>query len=431
MTTAQQHLRAVAAHLLSRRPAILKAWRDAVKSDPALATAVALTRNKFNDHIPAVLDAFQSELQSGDPAVESNDDAHRGSVQHGAHRWQEGYNLGEVTREWHHLHGCVLEELEAYGRDHAELGSNVMANVRRALLDLCGEGVSSSVSEYARLQQAAAVGRVNDLERALEQVNALQRQRAEVWREAAHDLRNSVGLVSNATVLINHSTASDSTRSKSMNTLQAGVASLKFMLNDLLNLARLEAGRDQRRIAPLDAALLLTELCENAQANAMERGLFLRAKGPASMNVEGDAAKIQRVAQNLLVNALQYTKRGGVTVSWALGDGRRWYLCIEDTGPGMEEGTAAPLLSELKAITAGDDSVPGDDDSAPDADATGAAGSQMTQSEHPGEGIGLSIVKQLCELLDASLEFESERGKGSVFRVIFPVHYDAGDSRSQ
>ncbi|MEO8629324.1 MAG: HAMP domain-containing sensor histidine kinase, partial [Betaproteobacteria bacterium] len=422
MITAQQHLRAVAAHLLTRRPAILKAWREAVKGDPALATAAALTRHKFNDHIPVVLDAFQCELQSGDPEMESNDDALRGGAQHGAHRWQEGYNVGEVTREWHHLHGCVLDELEAYGRDHAELESNVMPKVRRALLDLCGDGVSSSVSEYARLQQAAAGGRVTDLERALEQVNALQHQRAEVWREAAHDLRNSVGLVSNATVLLNHSAATDSIRSKSMNTLQTGVASLKSMLNDLLNLARLEAGQDQRQIAPLDAALLLSELCENTQPNALERGLFLRARGPASLHIEGDAAKIQRVAQNLLVNALQYTMRGGVTVSWALGDGKRWSLCIEDTGPGLELGAGPPILSELRAITADHDSVSDGKASAPDENANRAAETVTTlQPEHPSEGIGLSIVKQLCELLDASLEFESEPGKGSLFRVIFPL----------
>ena len=84
-------------------------------------------------------------------------------------------------------------------------------------------------------------------------------------------------------------------------------------------------------------------MCENLQPLAAERGLFLKADGPATLSVEGDAGKIRRIAQNLLLNALKYTQEGGVTMRW--GDSRnndpeRWMLCVQDTGPGFHAGPA-------------------------------------------------------------------------------------------
>ena len=70
--------------------------------------------------------------------------------------------------------------------------------------------------------------------------------------------------------------------------------------------------------------------------------------------VEGDAVKIRRIAQNLLINALRYTRVGGVTVSWGdskENDAERWMFSVQDTGPGFHAGPGAPLVSALKAAT--------------------------------------------------------------------------------
>lgn len=91
------------------------------------------------------------------------------------------------------------------------------------------------------------------------------------------------------------------------------------------------------------------------------------------------------------MNAIKYTRVGGATVTWGASeatDERRWLLQIRDTGPGLQATSAAPLASVLEG-----DSPPTEDQAS--ADATGAI------REH-GEGLGLSIVKRLCELLDAA-----------------------------
>ncbi len=127
-----------------------------------------------------------------------------------------------------------------------------------------------------------------------------------------------------------------------------------MMLDDVMNLARLQAGQEHLEIKQFDAARLLRELCEEMHAQAEERDLYLEADGPAALIVEGDAVKVRRIAQNLLINALKYTRAGGVTVEWGdskENDSDRWMFSVHDTGPGFHAGPGAPLVSALKAAT--------------------------------------------------------------------------------
>jgi signal transduction histidine kinase len=282
--------------------------------------------------------------------------------------------------------------------------------------------VSESAAEYHRLHQAEAAGQARDLERALAELGDLERRRAEAWREAAHDLRGSVGTVTTATAVAVTPGVPDPIRARALDRLQRNVAALQEMLGDLMGLARLEAGHERREVRPFDAAALLADLCAAARPAAAERGLSLTAEGPAALPVEGDAVKVRRVAQNLLLNALKYTTSGGVSVSWAVGgsgDGGRWSFAVRDTGPGFHAGPGTPLAGALEEATTS-------------ALAEGSAPAAHTPAADPrpvrpaaGEGVGLSIVKRLCELLDATLELRSAPGVGSTFRVRLPVRYDA------
>lgn len=94
--------------------------------------------------------------------------------------------------------------------------------------------------------------------------------------------------------------------------------------------------------------------------------------------------------------------------------------------PGMQRGTAAPLANALQTATEEVLEVEAGQESAtPDSDMpTVQPSSDWSQAQRHGEGIGLSIVKRLCELLDSSLELESEPGAGTVVRVVLPRRYD-------
>jgi sensor histidine kinase YesM len=102
-------------------------------------------------------------------------------------------------------------------------------------------------------------------------------------------------------------------------------------------------------------------------------------------------------------------------------------VCISDTGPGIQTGTAAPLANALHTATEEVLEVEtGQTSETPDAGTPAVqSSSDGSHVQRHGEGIGLSIVKRLCELLDSSLEMESEPGAGTVVRVVLPRRYSA------
>jgi len=231
--------------------------------------------------------------------------------------------------------------------------------------------------------------------------------------------------------ILNRESSREPVRSEDIAMLQKSIGSLYTLLDDLLTLSRVEAGQEQLKIESFDAAALLTELCTTTSPLAAEGGLFLETDGPATFAVQGDAVKVRRIAQNLILNALKYTDDGGVSVTWAEHESEgleRWTLCIQDTGSGFQTASVTPLtraLEEATAVAESSELEAGDTDQTPAGNESGLASRSINKpGSESGEGIGLSIVKRLCELLEASEEVESEPGKGSTFRVIFPRIYD-------
>jgi signal transduction histidine kinase len=169
-----------------------------------------------------------------------------------------------------------MAELEEYAVAHLDLEAQVMPAARWALSHLCWDGISDSTTQYWRLHQAEAAGHVHDLQHALATLEELERARAKAWREAAHDLRGSVTVVRGATSVLQEEMPEE-LRAQFFDILQRGVSSLHEMLNDLMglmSLARLEAGQEQRIVAPFDAATLLSDFCTASLSVASERGLF-------------------------------------------------------------------------------------------------------------------------------------------------------------
>lgn len=409
----------------------MQAWREAADADPAQTTMSFLTRAQFNDHIPPLLDAFERKLRArpgGVRAAAADAAKTHEDVKHGLQRWQQGYRLGELMHEWGHLHLCLSQEVHAFVAAHPEIERDTLAAAHQELIGLISEGINESAGQYARMQQAEAAGRVRDLQQALAKGTEIDRRRVGLIRQAVHDLRSNVQSVGTAADVLGDTTIAESERVELAKLIQQGVESVSAMLGDLMALARLEAGQEKREIAPMDAAKALTDLCTANQPVAAERNLFLKTEGPAILNVEGDAGKLRRLVQNLLVNALKYTVEGGVTVSWGE-ENENWWVIVKDTGPGLMAGPSAPIVEGLKDATDSaretDEKAAAELGEAPTVLPLPVGGSAVAprHSQQAGEGIGLSIVKRLCELLDASLELTSSADAGTTFRVVFPRRY--------
>lgn len=419
--TTTEQLAALADHLAHKQEDILQAFWQLVLADPESPSAKAVSLTHFRNLLPKLLDVFQRQLREGGGAPS-------GATlmsEHGLHRWQQSYSLREVVREWGLLQLFLLGELERYDLAHPDLEPRVMPQVRRTWVELCSRAISESVEQYASLREAEATGVLRDVQQAMEKLKQLERERAEAWHQAAHDLRGNVGLVTSSTSLLTEDVP-EPLRNKAFGILQNSVSSLHQLLEDLMGLARLEAGREQRQLETLDAAEQLRALGEALQPLAEERGLFLKLKGPARLEIETDRAKLHRIVQNLALNALKYTETGGVTIRWSEtmeSDIDRWWVRIEDTGPGFQ--TAATTISgKLEESTKGawESEVR---DPASGIEPTPRPGIPLGQPKGTdrGEGIGLSIVKRLCEILDGALELASQEGKGTIAQVVLPRRY--------
>ncbi len=221
---------------------------------------------------------------------------------------------------------------------------------------------------------------------ALEQIRQQMQGRGEFLRSTSHDLRGNLGIIQGAVSMLDMADT-DEERSQMMSMLQRNIRQATQMLTELLDYSRMEAGQEELNIRSVDINELIEALVESALPLAGERGLWLNYESPNSLVVAGDAVKISRIVQNLLLNALKYTQKGGVTVSWDTLDADHWQFTVIDTGPGL---LWPPAKKEADA---------------------------------QGEGIGLFIVRQLCEFLGGRLSVDSEPEKGTRFQVILPRNY--------
>ena len=174
------------------------------------------------------------------------------------------------------------------------------------------------------------------------------------------------------------------------------------LVNDSLDLARIEAGKLALEQRPLDPAGLLGEVAALEEPLARKKGLQLVVETNARLprRVEGDALRIKQVLFNLVNNAIKFTERGTITLKAAPGTGEREGEGIEfqvaDTGPGMSEDIRQRLFGRFEQ-------------------------SAGVTRRFGGSGLGLSICQQLVELMGGGISVQSTLGKGSCIRVFLPL----------
>ena len=169
---------------------------------------------------------------------------------------------------------------------------------------------------------------------------------------------------------------------------------LNFLIDDILNLSRLESGKARLRLEKIN----LYELVQQNNMHykvAEDRGLKIMTLVPKKFYVNADPDKFKQVFINLLSNAIKYTIKGSITIS-AKKSEKYWELSVKDTGMGIEKKNIPKLFDKFYQV-----------------------GDYMTRAQS-GSGLGLAIVKKIVELHKGKIKVESKIGKGSTFIVIMP-----------
>ena len=176
------------------------------------------------------------------------------------------------------------------------------------------------------------------------------------------------------------------------------VERLTRMLNDLLDLSRIEAGRMELRLTEVSLPELITEALDNLRPQAEEKSIILETTAPSELApVRGDRDKILQILTNLVHNAIKFTPSSGhVSISLTPLDGQEIQVCVADTGCGIASDEVSNVFDRFYRSYSG-------------------------PTEARGAGLGLAITKSLVDLHQGRIRVESTLGSGSRFYFTLPV----------
>lgn len=405
-------------YLDMRRETILNQWRTRCLEDATLGSKISFPREEFNDQVPALLNILAQRLRGED---EESDTLARAG-EHGLHRWQRGYSLPELLTELEHLYWIILDEVRTFQQQHKQLSGDSLSEIYRQVFRLEAESNRGSVLYYDQLRQTNAAEQASSLQESLDKLQQLSKRQGEHLRHNSHDLRSSFGALMGAATLLQLPNT-ETERDKYVDMLNRNLASIRDMLLQLTDYARIEAGQEKLTISEFNAADLLRECVTLTQPLVEQRNFVLQGDGPETLMTRSDAVKVQRILQNLLYNAIKYTKSGWVYVSWAQENESRWILSVQDSGAGYAPNSPTGLLAEqlrpLSQPTSTHQSGGPDEYPLQEPPTTESLKVPPANQQKESEGLGLFIVKKLCELLRASMDIESTPGKGTLVRIRF------------
>ncbi len=170
----------------------------------------------------------------------------------------------------------------------------------------------------------------------------------------------------------------------------------------ILNLAAIQKGKIDIELDPVDIGAILTSLSREFEFQAREKKLYLKLDlPPGKIIIPGDDYLLSEIFQNLLNNALKYTREGGIDVRAEIMNDGRVKIDISDTGIGISEKYLPKLFLPFTQEETG------------------------YTRKFEGNGLGLALVKNYLDLLKAEISVESEKGRGTTFSIIFDSVYHA------
>jgi len=410
---ANQQSEELVSFLRSKREGLLNNWREVCERDESLSSKASFSREEFNDQVPVLLNILELRLLKH---VKS-DDLLQVASEHGLHRWQSGYELHELIIEFEHLFKLINELVQRFVEDDPKFTAKNLLVINNEIFRTYSDSIRGSVNYYYRLRQTSAAEQAANLQRAVDQMQKLGNNRNEILRQSSHDLRSSFGVLMMTSQLW-EIPSSNKERSEMMAMMSRNLSSIRDMLLQLTDFSRIEAGQETLRIKEFNVADFLNSLIKTTLPLAENKKIRLEGEGPKELKISSDPVQIQRIFQNLVHNALKYTESGGVYVSWAKENDSRWILSIQDTGPGFSENSALALMAgQLKpaiSTTAIHQETKMLQPPAP-------AGTDKIDNVHfkESEGLGIVIVKKICELMKATMDVESSSGKGTLVRIRF------------
>lgn len=276
------------------------------------------------------------------------------------------------------------------GRETAHL--QTLGNVTVLTRPMAVSDLTTAVASALR-----ARGRQFQVRQLLEQQRAEARRKDDFLAMLAHELRNPLAPVRYAAHAIGMEAASERARRLAL-VIERQVGHMGRIIAQLLDVSRLTRGKIELERAPMDLAQLARRCVDAHQDAAATRGVRLRLDAPSAVWIDGDETRLGQVVENLLDNAIKFSRSGGEVTLEVAGDGGRARLVVSDQGDGIPQDDLPFVFEPFVQADRSLDRARG------------------------GLGLGLAMVKGLVELHGGSVGVDSAGpGLGSRFRVELPL----------
>lgn len=231
------------------------------------------------------------------------------------------------------------------------------------------------------------------------------REKSRFIAAASHDLRQPAAALSLTSALLRDQNV-DQRLAPALDGLDRSVRAMNEMLDQMLDLSRLDNGQVAVELRQVEIDAMLADLARELRPRALQAGLAVTVRGCGRI-VECDPLLVGRVLRNLLDNALRHTAQGGVTLAAEVDANDRLVLSVSDTGCGIDAEHHARLFDEHYQV-----------------------GNKQRSRAH-GLGIGLAIVRRIARLHRIEIELDSAPGRGSTFRLVFLEAAHRADARAR
>ena len=247
------------------------------------------------------------------------------------------------------------------------------------------------------IQDEQTAKHMAELEEALDRARAAERARSMFFSIVSHDIRTPLNAILGYSELLQEGIKSPAEREEALRSIRASGTTLLQLVNDVLDLAKMDSGKMTLQPEPVRLSQLTDEVFSSFRLAAGEKGIELVNRTAEAPTVMVDEHRFRQILFNLIGNAVKFTAKGSITVEASYADGNL-EVAVSDTGCGIPQDMLTRILDPFVQVR----------------DPSHSA------ERKRGTGLGLSICKGLVEAMGGKLIVESELGKGSTFRICIP-----------
>ncbi len=315
------------------------------------------------------------------------------------------YAEGPQSFEWVHCRKDGTPFVAEVSLNRLELGGEVLLQAivrdvtRRKQAEEQIRRLNEDLERQASELERRVAERTAELADALDRAQAADRLKSAFLATMSHELRTPLNSIIGFTGILLQELAGplNEEQRTQLEMVRSSARHLLALINDVLDISKIEAGQMVVMCEPFDLASTLERVASFVRPLAQKKGLALRLEiGEGVGILRSDPRRVEQVLLNLVHNAIKFTERGGVTVT-AAADEEGVSIAVADTGIGIPEEDLARVFEPFTQVD-----------------------TRLTR-RYEGTGLGLAISRRLTELMGGRLRVESEVGRGSTFVVRLPL----------